>query len=146
MHVIERQMAEDETKVVAERADELSDHRFGLPAIRALEIAVLHERDLTVGGTTHVVNLRIDRLDQVQQWRRNTGSASEGKPPRQVVDRPEDDPSETRREHRRGENAELGVFEIVTVEGNVGDEERHGEADPRHRRRTDERWPRQGQR
>jgi hypothetical protein len=81
--------------VPTERLDQFSDHRLGPPAVGAFEIAVFHERDPSVGRATHVIDLGVDRFGHFQERRCQAAVTGEGEPPRQVVDRPEDDPGET---------------------------------------------------
>ena len=71
--VVERQVPPDVADV-AELAQELAHDRLGLPAVRALEVAVLDHRDRRVERATNVVALRVDvdveideRLRRAQQ-------------------------------------------------------------------------------
>ena len=65
VHVGERQVAEHEAHVLAEVVEQLAHDRLGLPAVRALEVAVLDERDRRVVGAADVVALRVDGRGQV---------------------------------------------------------------------------------
>ena len=59
MDVVERQMP-PHVADVAEVAQQLADDRLGLAAVRALEVAVLDDRDRRFVGTADVVALGID--------------------------------------------------------------------------------------
>ena len=64
--VVEREVAPDVAHVVAERRQQLTDHLLGLPAVGALEVAVLDERDGRVVGAADVVALGVDVLGEVE--------------------------------------------------------------------------------
>ena len=66
VHVVERQVAQDVAQVVARVDEQLADDLLGLAAVRALEVAVLDERDRRVGGAADVVALGVDRLGEVE--------------------------------------------------------------------------------
>ncbi len=59
VHVVQRQVPPDVADV-AEVAQQLADDRLGLPAVRALEVAVLDERHRRVERAADVVALGID--------------------------------------------------------------------------------------
>jgi Domain of Unknown Function (DUF326) len=52
---------------VTERAAQLADDRLRLAAVRALEIAVLDDRDRRINRAAHVVVLRVDLDVQVDE-------------------------------------------------------------------------------
>ncbi len=59
VHVVQRQVAPDVTDV-GEVAEQLAHDRLGLPAVRALEVAVLDHRHRRVARPAPVVAVRID--------------------------------------------------------------------------------------
>ena len=59
-------MAPHVADVVAERRQQLADDPLGLPAVGALEVAVLDERDRRVVGTADVVALGVDVLGEIE--------------------------------------------------------------------------------
>ena len=138
-------MAKLEAKVVPELLCEFTDQGFGSTAVWAFEVAVLDEGDPSVGWPADVIDVGVDRLEEVQQIGLKTGSPGKRQPRWQAVDRAKDDPGEARRNERRGEDPELGLLEFLAAEGDVGNEQRHGEADAAKGRRTYQRWPRHGQ-
>jgi hypothetical protein len=60
VHVGERQVPPDVAQVTVV-GQQLSDHRFGLAAVRTFEVAVFHERDRRLVRAAHMVALGIDR-------------------------------------------------------------------------------------
>ena len=63
--VDEREMTEHVSEFSPRRREELTDDGFGLPAIRALEIAVLDQRHGRVGGAADVIALRVDGIGEI---------------------------------------------------------------------------------
>src|SRR5437868_14730142 len=55
MDLREREVAEDESQVVAQRLLEALDDAVGAPAVRALVVAVLHQRDGRAGASLDVI-------------------------------------------------------------------------------------------
>ena len=69
VHVDQREVAEHEPQVVAERAHQLADDRLGLAAVGALEVAVLDERDRGVERAADVVEVGVDVVGEVEDGR-----------------------------------------------------------------------------
>ena len=65
VHVVEREMAPHVAHVGARLDQQLADHLLGLAAVRALEVAVLQQRDRRVRGAADVVARGIDVLDEI---------------------------------------------------------------------------------
>ena len=65
VHVGQRQVAEDVAQLVAEVVEQLGDDRRRVPAVRALEVAVLEQRDRRVGPAADVVALGVDVVGEV---------------------------------------------------------------------------------
>jgi hypothetical protein len=129
------------TKVLAAYPDELSDHRLGLAAVGTFKVGVLHQGDVSVGGAAHVIDVGVYRLNEVDQGRRNEARAGDRQAAGRVISDSENEPREHGRQERRGEYPELGVLEFLPVEGDVGDEERDGEADTGDGGGADQRRP-----
>ena len=66
VHVVQRQVPPDVAEV-AELGEQLADDRLGLPAERALEVAVLDERHRGLLGAADVVALGVDGDREVDQ-------------------------------------------------------------------------------
>ena len=79
VHVVERQVP-PHVADVAEVGQQLADDRLGLPAVGALEVAVLDHGDRRVLGPADVVALRVDRHgevdDRLARCRAARGSAA----------------------------------------------------------------------
>src|SRR3954447_16057548 len=60
VHVVQRQVPPDVAQVVVERDQQLAHDNFGLAAVGALVIPVLHQRDGRVVGAADVVARRVD--------------------------------------------------------------------------------------
>ena len=141
VHVDEREMAEHVAEFAPRGREELADHRLGLSAVRALEIAVLDQRHGRVGGTSDVIAFRVDRIGEIDDGPDGRLLARAGESIGQPLDDAEHDPAEQRRGDRRAEDSELGVLELLALERDVRDEERDRESDAGDGRRTDERRP-----
>ena len=63
----EREVAEDVAEGVAVLGQELADDRLGPPAVRALEVGVLDERDRGVVVSADVIALGVDVVGQVDE-------------------------------------------------------------------------------
>ena len=99
MHVGERQMPPDVPQVTV-ACEELADHRLGLAAVRALEVAVLDERDRRLGRAAHVVQLGIDRHSQINDRLGAAEQRTEPQPRRQQGGGAEHQPAQRRRADR----------------------------------------------
>ncbi len=102
---------------VSEVAEELPDHRLGLAAVRALEVAVLHHGDGGLDRAPDVVALRIDVDVEVDERLGGAQQRSEAKTPRKQRGGAEQEPGDDGRAERRTEDAELGLLELRAVEG-----------------------------
>ena len=67
VHVVQRQVPPHVADVVAEVGEELANDGLGLPAVGALEVAVLDQGHERVARPAHVVALGIDRHRQVDE-------------------------------------------------------------------------------
>ena len=134
MHVVQRQVPPHVANV-AEVAEQLADDRLGLPAVRALEVAVLDEGHRRVARAADVVALRIDVDVQVGQRLGAAEQGTDAQAPRQQRGRAEEQPGEDRRAERGAEDPELRLLELRAVERERRDEQRDGEADAGDRRR-----------
>ena len=67
VHVLQRQVPEDVAQVVAQSGAELGDRPRRLGAERALEVAVLHQRQRRIDPTPDVVALGVDRTQQLHR-------------------------------------------------------------------------------
>ena len=115
---------------VAEVAQELAHDRLGLPAVRALEVAVLDDRHRRVERPADVVALGIDVDAEVDERLRGTEQRADPQAPRQQRRRAEEQPGEQRRAERGAEDAELRLLELRPVERERRDQQGDGEADP----------------
>ena len=140
MDIVQRQMPPD-VGDVSEVAEQLADDRFGLPAEGALEIAVLDQRHGSLDRTADVVPLGIDRRGEIDDRLRGPEQSPDPEPGRKPCGRPEDERGHERRAHSCAEDAEFRLFKFRSVEGQVGDQQRDGEADAGDRASTRERGP-----
>jgi hypothetical protein len=123
----QRQVAEHVAHVVAEAHVQLADDAGRLAAERALEVAVLDERHRGVDGPADVVALRVDRAVEEQRQRRGPLAA-------QHRGEPEHGQAGERGEYSGDQHADRRlVAHGLAVEGEPGDQQRHGEADARQR-------------
>ena len=129
MDVIERQMPPDVADF-AEISEELADDRFGLPAVGALEIAVLDNRNRRVQWPANVVPLRVDIEVEVDERLRGAEQGADPQPPGQERRGAEQEPGDERCAERGTEDPELRLLEPAPLEGEGRDEQRDGEADP----------------
>ena len=142
--VVQRQVPPHVAEV-AEVGEQLADDGLGLPAERALEVAVLDERHRRLERAADVVVLGVDRdgeVDQrLQQSRAAPGSAAAAaaapSPGRRARSR--------RTRHSAAVSTpELRLVELGPVEGEARDQQRHGEADPRDEAAARHRGPADG--
>ena len=138
--VVERQVAPDVADV-AGVAQQLAQHRLGLPAVGTLEVPVLDERDRRLFGAANVISLGIDRHREIDQRLRCAEQRADAQALRQEHGRAEDEPRQHRGAERGAEHAELGLRELLAPERNGGDQQRDGEADPGDRAAAGERRP-----
>jgi hypothetical protein len=106
-------VAEHEGQAVAEGGGEVLEDSFGSQAVGALEVAVLDQDERRFEGPEDVVDLRIDRVGEVLDRRSQAGA---GAASRDAFDDPKRASRERGGEHRRGEDAELGLGELLTFE------------------------------
>ena len=111
--VVERQVPPDVADV-AEVAKELADDRLRLPAVGALEVAVLDERDRRVERPANVVALRIDIDVEVDERLRRAEQRADPQPPRQQRRRAEQQPGDERRGEGGAEDADLRLLELAS--------------------------------
>ncbi len=109
--VVQRQVPPDVADV-AELAEELADDRFGLPAVGALEVAVLDDRDRRVDRPANVVALGVDVDVEVDERLRGSEQGADPQPSRQQRRGAEQQPGDERRAERRAEDAELRLLEL----------------------------------
>src|ERR1700722_2410615 len=69
MNIVEREVAPHVTEVVAERGEQLAHDRLRLPAVRALEVAVLDQSDERVVRSADMVASRIHVVGKVENVR-----------------------------------------------------------------------------
>ena len=129
MHVVQRQVPPHVANL-AEVAQQLAHDGLGLPAVGALEVAVLDERDRRFERAADVVALGIDvdgrgrsaarRVPSRARIRARRGSSAVARNSSHVIDR---------RAERGAEDAELRLLELRPVERERRDEQRDGEAD-----------------
>ena len=84
--VVQRQVAPDVANVVVGGGEQLADDRLGLAAVRALEVAVLDERDRRVFGAADVVALGVDVLGEVDEVLRGAADLARANGARQAFD------------------------------------------------------------
>ena len=125
--VVQRQVTEHVAQVVAELLAELAGHAGGAGAEGALEVAVLDEGQRRVGPTAEMVPPGVDRLGEAA---RQVCVALAAEHPPGL----EEQPAQQGGEHSREQDADGRlVLQLGVVEGEAGDEEGDGEADPRQR-------------
>ena len=129
--VVERQVP-PHVADVAEVAQQLADDRLGHAAVRALEVAVLDQRD----GRVHRARGCGRARPSTSTARSTSGSAAPSsarirRPLRQQRRRAEDEPGHERRAERGAEDAELRLVELRPVERERRDQQRDREADAR---------------
>ena len=142
VHVGQRQVAEDVAQLVR-RGARAARRSIGAAcaAVRALEVAVLEQRDRRVGVAADVVALGIDVLGEVDDRLGGRAELARAHARRAAAARPGTRPRPAPGESDRGrEHAELGLLEQRAFERERGDQQRDGEADarptPRRRRST----------
>ena len=77
--VVQRQVPPDVAHV-AELAEELADDRFGHPAVRTFEVAVLDDRDRRVDRPANVVALGVDVDVEVDERLRSSEQGADPRP------------------------------------------------------------------
>ena len=127
--VVERQVPPDVADV-AEVAQQLAHDRLRLPAVRALEVAVLDDRDRRVERPANVVALRVDVDVEIDERLGRAEQRADAEAAREQRRRAEEQPGEERRAERGAQDAELRLLELRPVERERRDEQRDGEADP----------------
>ena len=127
VHVGQRQVAPHEPKVGV--GEQVTRHRFGLAAVRALEVAELDDGDRGVERPADVVAFGVDLgdqvLDQAEVALQRPSPSLRGQQPGEPVD----EPGQHCGDNRRGQRTELRLGELGAGECAVGDQQRHGEAD-----------------
>jgi hypothetical protein len=88
-----------------------------------------------------VVARRVNRVGQVDERHRGPGFSAPQPVARQESDGVKKAEAEGRRDDRGGKDPELGLVQDLAGVAQLGDEQRHGEADAGHRRRGDQRRP-----
>ncbi len=109
--------------------EEVPHGGLGPPAVRALQVAVLDERDRRARQAPDPVPLGVDRLGQVLQRLLGAEQCSQPHWLGQTFDHPEDHPGDHGGSDRRAEDPDLGVLELLAPECQGGDQQRHGESD-----------------
>ena len=137
MDVVEREVAPHVAHVVAVRTEQLADHALSLPAVRALEVAVLDERHRRVVGPANVVAIGVDFIDQVEDVVGGAPDLAGSDSVRQSTDEPGQHPRDRRRDHDRRERTQPRLVEAFSRERETRDQQRDGEADPRARAGND---------
>ena len=127
-----RQLAHHIPQVVPEVGAQIVPRSGGVCTVRALEVNVLHERELGVLRTADVIELRIDWW---LKYHRQIGSLL---PPLESGDL-EYEPPQQRGEYHRHEHPDRRLAAQVRgrTEREPDDEQRHGETDPGQRRTTE---------
>src|SRR5207253_2191282 len=116
MDVGQRQVPPDVADV-AELPEQLAHRRFGTPAVRALEVAVLDDRHRRLGRAAHVVPFRIHRLGEVDDRVGRSEQRADSEASRQHCRGAEHEPGQERRAERCGQHAELRLLELSAVKG-----------------------------
>ena len=98
--VVQRQVPPDVADV-AELAQELADDRLRLPAVGALEVAVLDDRDRRLDRAANVVALRVDVDVEVDERLGGSEQRADPQAPRQQRRRAEQQPGERARRRAR---------------------------------------------
>jgi hypothetical protein len=115
---------------VAEVGEELADDRLCLATVRALEVAILDDRDTCVERSSNVVTIGVHLEVQVGKRFRGAEECTPAQWTRQVGRGLEEQPRERRCADRRAQDADLRLVELPTAEGKGRDQERDGESDP----------------
>ena len=112
MDVVQRQVPPDVADV-AEVAQELAHDRLGLPAVRALEVAVLDDRDGRVERPADVVALGSTSMIEVDERLDGAEQRAHAEPSREQRGRAEEQPGEERRAEGGAQDAELRLLELA---------------------------------
>ena len=137
VHVGEREVP-PHVAHVGEVAQQFADLGFRPPAVRALEVAVLHDGDRRIERPADVVTGRIDVVGEIDQRR---GAAEQRLDPRgagQELRRPDDDPGQGGGQRRCAEEAQLGLVQAGSGEREAGHQQGHGEPDASDGARADD--------
>ena len=121
--VVERQVPPDVADV-AEVTQKLPHDRLRLPAVRALEVAVLDHRDRRLERAANVVALRIDVDIEVDERLSRTEQRANPEAARKQRRRTEEQPGEERSAEGGAQDAELCLLELRPLEGERRDEQR----------------------
>ena len=113
VHVVERQVAPDVAQVVAERVEQLADGDLGLPAVRALVVAVLDERDRRVGRAADVVARGVDVVGEVEESLGGAADLARAQTGGQRGDHAEGDRRPRAATTAAGENADLRLLQVA---------------------------------
>src|ERR1700686_5475578 len=116
-HFVERQVAPDVAHFITERGQQLADDSLRLSAVRALEVAVLEQRDARVVWSADVVALGIDLLGEVAQVLGRARELTRPHGPRQGSDDTQDGPCDERGQDHRSQGAQPGLIESLAAEG-----------------------------
>jgi hypothetical protein len=129
---------------LAEVRQQFADDRLRLTAVRTFEVAVLDERDGSVGGTPYMVALDVDGNGQVDDRPRRADQGAELGLAREHPRDAEHDPGQRRGAECGAQYAELGLLQLDSAERERRDQQRHGEADAGDRAAADHRGPADG--
>src|SRR6266508_6510408 len=116
MDVAQREVPPDVADV-AELPQQLAHHRLGPPAVRALEVAVLDNRDGSVDRAAEAVALRVDVDVEIDQRLRCSQQRADAQAAGQPRGRAEEQPREQPRTESGAEDADLRLLEPPPVEG-----------------------------
>ena len=111
MHVGERQMTPHVAQI-SDRRQQLADHRLGLTAIWALEIAVLKQRHLGVDRTADVIALGVDSDRQIDDRLGRADQRAGAHRARQPLGHLLHHAGHQRRADQRRQHAELGLRQL----------------------------------
>ena len=109
--IAQRQVPPDVADVTV-AGQQFPEDRFGLAAVGALEVAVLHDGDRCPRRAADAVAARVDRGAQIGD---DLGGAERGpdlQPGRKQAGGPEDQPGDRGRGDHGGQNAELGLLQL----------------------------------
>jgi hypothetical protein len=109
--------------------EDVPDHRLGLAAVRALEVAALDDRDQRLLRAADVVPLRVNRGDQVLDEPGVTEQQPGPSLRAQQLRHPEHTPAQPGRDQYCRQRAELGLGQVLPGERPGRDEQRHREPD-----------------
>ena len=99
---------------LAGAGEQLANHLLRTPAERALEVAVLEERDRCVLRPADVVTRAVDRRGQVDEDVGSSDERPDADQLRQQRGAPEQQPGGTRRDQRGAQHADLCVVQLAS--------------------------------